>query len=110
MGLIINQEYAISIRGKVFLGTYKGPNNYNGIYFDMPDETIFVKDLNGFVGFGFSEEEFIKVCMIIPTTDISGIVDARTKEERFYDWMQKIGSIHLANNEKMSKAFSKIIV
>jgi len=28
---------------------------------------------------------------------------------KFYEWMLKIKSIHLADNEKMSNAFNKII-
>jgi len=28
--------------------------------------------------------------------------------EKFYEWMLKMGNIHLADNEKMSKAFNKI--
>jgi hypothetical protein len=28
--------------------------------------------------------------------------------ERFYEWMLKIKSIHLADNQQMSKAFEKI--
>jgi hypothetical protein len=29
--------------------------------------------------------------------------------ERFYEWMLKIGNIHLANNEKMAKAYEVIM-
>lgn len=29
--------------------------------------------------------------------------------ERFYEWMLKMGNVHLANNEKMSKAYEVII-
>jgi hypothetical protein len=28
---------------------------------------------------------------------------------KFYEWMLKIGNIHLADNERMVKAFSKVI-
>jgi len=28
---------------------------------------------------------------------------------KFYEWMLKIGNIHLADNEEMVKAFSKVI-
>ena len=30
-------------------------------------------------------------------------------QERFYEWMLKIKSIHLADNKKMSKAYEAII-
>jgi hypothetical protein len=29
-------------------------------------------------------------------------------QERFYEWMLKMGNIHLANNEEMARAYSKI--
>ena len=29
-------------------------------------------------------------------------------QERFYEWMLKMGNIHLASNEKMSKAYEVI--
>jgi hypothetical protein len=29
-------------------------------------------------------------------------------QERFYEWMLKIGNIHLASNEKMNKAYEAI--
>lgn len=29
--------------------------------------------------------------------------------ERFYEWMLKIGNVHLANNEKMAKAYEAIV-
>ncbi len=30
-----------------------------------------------------------------------------TEVEKFYEWMLKIGSIHLADNQQMSKAFEQ---
>ena len=30
--------------------------------------------------------------------------------EKFYEWMVKVGSIHLADNQQMSKAFEKFNV
>jgi len=29
-------------------------------------------------------------------------------QERFYEWMLKMGNIHLASNEKMNKAYERI--
>ncbi len=29
-------------------------------------------------------------------------------QERFYEWMLKMGNIHLASNEKMNKAYEAI--
>ena len=29
--------------------------------------------------------------------------------ERFYEWMLKMNNIHLANNEKMAKAYEAIV-
>ena len=29
--------------------------------------------------------------------------------DRFYEWMLKIKSIHLANNEKMAKAYEAVV-
>jgi hypothetical protein len=28
--------------------------------------------------------------------------------ERFYEWMLKMGNVHLANNEKMARAYEAI--
>ena len=29
--------------------------------------------------------------------------------ERFYEWMLKMGNVHLADNEKMAKAYEAIV-
>ena len=32
-----------------------------------------------------------------------------TRKEKFYDWLIKCGNVHTADNNKMNKAFAKII-
>ena len=33
----------------------------------------------------------------------------KTKVEKFYEWMQRINSLHLANTPAMAAAFQKIV-
>jgi hypothetical protein len=35
-------------------------------------------------------------------------INVMENQERFYEWMLKMGNIHLASNEKMAKAYEAI--
>lgn len=35
--------------------------------------------------------------------------ETQTQKDKFNEWLLKIGNVHTANNEKMSKAFDRII-
>lgn len=32
----------------------------------------------------------------------------QTNVERFYEWLQMCGNVHISNNEELEKAFNKI--
>lgn len=43
------------------------------------------------------------------TKKVSSKTQQVTEVQKFYDWMAKMGNIHLADNLRMSKAFDSVI-
>jgi hypothetical protein len=43
------------------------------------------------------------------TQKVSSKTQQVTEVQKFYDWMAKMNSIHLADNERMNKAFDSVI-